>query len=347
MKKGIIFVLLLCLLGCSKNNDDEEYKTAKTIKEAMDEKGCQYYDFGNSCGFEYEAYLGFDPFLADNIVETGGYYQEAKKTDNSTYQSILVYHFYISIENGKLSIIDIQTGKQSEYQSDAEFKALAISSDCDGVNEIMALDKAGEVYQIEALEEYVDGEREAHCSVEPLNLNEKVSALAVKEYASIGSTCGSMAIYVVDEQGVEYAISKDTDENGQQACRVNEATMDTAYVSFINLSEVKYDGTTEYPVDYLLLMLNKTVRLAQSDQFNTVTLYKELEDENGNPILAQEIIAEAKEDNTNAVYILSEDGLLYFYDNNLSLAGHWTQNDENVKEYTLTLNSGERLEVSK
>ena len=344
MKKWFILGFLFFLVECSTTTDG--LKDTSDLQAALEEKECWEIDYRNSCQFDFVPYLGFDPYLADNVVakEKENKTNEEVLTDNSTYQTVLIDGLYISIKEGNLTYVDVRTGDMAEYNEVSDFKVMAITSDCGGGHEIYALTETAEVYNIEAYRQISNIEgNQIVFSVEPLNLDEKVSGLAVKEYGKIGSTCGSMAVYVVDEQGVEYTILRKTDENEKYTYQIGEATRDTAYTSYISLSEVSDDGTTEYPVNYLLLMLNKTVRLAKRDEFDGITLQDILEDENGNPILAKEILAQPK-GNANAAYLLSEDGLLYFYDEALSVVGSWEQKES---EYTLILDDGEVLEVSK
>lgn len=362
MKKGLLIILLLCLFGCNKNSDNEkngiilqktdfssfceEYKATRAIQEAFHEKGCEYFDYDNRCGFDYEAYLGFDPYLAENIVAKGGQYSnEEKLTDNSTYQSILVNNFYIYLENGKLFSIDIHSGKKVEYQADFDFKTLAVSSACDGVADIKALTTAGEIYQIEAYESYEFGKAETHFSLEPLKLDEKVSALAVKEYACVDATCGNMKIYAVDEQGIERTIITNTDELGNKTYQLAEATIDTEYTDYITLSS-NDDG--EYPKTFLILMLNKKVCIGEQADYE-LELQEPLKNDDGEFILAEDIVWK-KSENANTVYILGQDGVAYLYGEEIKQIGSWTKKahqEESITEYTIILDTGKEIKISK
>lgn len=254
--------------------------------------------------------LGFDPFLADNVVLRGGRKGLGIETDNSTYQTALLgERLYLAIRNGKLSVTDIETGLFFEYQTPSDFKALAEYSDCSRIY-AFALTESGDVYEVNVDHmQYLNGvfkPEDINNGLIPLCLKQKVSGLAVKDYKNIYSTCGTFKLYVLDAKGVE--------RNIETTNTIGEPTSKTAYVDYIRVDiSDQASGTPESPVKYLVQMADGTVRAAfDYNEFDLRIENTSLKNQSGKTIIASDMI-ESISDGQHEIYIASVDGNLYIY----------------------------------
>lgn len=356
MKKIILFLLVLLLCGCSVEISKTDLPEVTPTPE-MPEETCEPCTMVADEEPEEKNYinlLGFDPYLADNVVH--GRQDMGIVVDESTYKTVLTGSLYLDIRNGKLSITNIETGQYFVYQYPADFKSLAEYSDCGGIY-AYALTTSGNVYEIKVDDlQYLSTfkSEDILSGLIPLNLGMKISALAVKDYKWIHSTCGTFGVYVVDSKGVERSISWTRDESGT-VYNIGEPTYKTKYVDYISMNmDETIVGTPESPVKYLLLMLDGTVRIAFDYEENDLRIEETgLKGKDGEIISASQIIKSVNEDGTVTVYIITVDGLLYSYTNDtVSEIGQCAavinqyRRDYPDRPVQIVLETGETIEVS-
>lgn len=356
MKKIILFLLVLLLCGCSveisKTDLPEVTATPETQEESCDP--CIMVTDEEPEEKNYIKLLGFDPYLADNVVH--GRKDMGNEVDESPYKTVLTGSLYLDVRSGKLSITNIETGKYFVYQHPADFKSLAEYSDCGGIY-AYALTTSGNVYEIKVDDlQYLSNFKSEDIlnGLIPLNLDMKISALAVKDYKWIHSTCGTFGLYVVDSKSIERSISRKRDESGT-VYSVGEPTYKTKYVDYISMNiDETIVGTPESPVKYLLLMLDGTVRIAFDYEENDLRIEETgLKGKEGEIISASQIIKSVNEDGTVTAYIITVDGLLYSYTNDtvseigqcVALINQYRKDYPN-RPVQIVLESGEIIEIS-
>lgn len=325
MKKVLLMLLVLMLCGCgvdtAKKLDNYSAKTDNLEVLQIPETTCDPCSVTTDDKSEEKNYidlLGFDPYLADNVVLRAGRKGLGVETDQSTCKTLFIEkgRKFLAVRDGLLSVTNIETGEYFEYQSPSDFKALAEYVTCGGDYFVYALTDSGEVYQLNMniLQYSLTFEPEDILnSLISLNLDKKVSALAVKDYKNIYSTCGSFGVYVVDSKGVERYIQHKATESGI-VYTIGDPTLKSAYIDFIRINETdQIAGTPESPVEYLVLMLDGTVHFALDyNEFDLRIEKTGLKNEQGKVILATKIM-KAEDENGVKVYIVSDDGMLYLY----------------------------------
>jgi len=311
----IVAVLLLYGCGISSAEKSEGYfaETNNPELSSTPETTCDPCNVVVDLDFEEKNYIdliGYDPYLADNVVLRAGRKGLGIETDNSTYQTALVGNqLYLAIKEGKLSVTDIETGEFFEYQSPSDFKALAEYSDCSRIY-AFALTESGNVYEINVDNlQYLHGlykSEDIKNGLIPLCINQKVSGLAVKDYKNIYSTCGTFKLYLLDSKGVERNIGT--------TYKIGEPTSKTAYVDYIRVDKSdQAPGTPESPVKYLVQMVDGTVRVAfDYNEFDLRIENAGLKNQSGKTVLASDMI-ETITDGQHEIYIVSVDGMLYSY----------------------------------
>ena len=324
--RKILFVIL-CVLLCScavdttKEPETFPIETDKPEVSQIPETTCDPCNVTISDKSEEKDYiglLGFDPYLADNIVLRAGRKGLGVEVDQSTCRTLFIEigGKYLAIRDGRLSVTNVETGEYFVYQNPSNFKALAEYATCGGDYYVYALTESGEVYKLnmDILQYSADFTAEdiIH-SLIPLNLDKNITALSVKDYKNIYSTCGSYGVYVVDSKSIERFIQRKATESGI-VYTVGEPTVNVAYIDYIRVDKTdQVVGTPESPVKYLLLMLDGTVRVAFDYNEFDLRIEKEgLKNEEGMQILALEIIKVA-DGNDVKVYIISDDKILYLY----------------------------------